>query len=121
MQLKALSLHEVPSQSSALVNLCPDQGILISWHLTQNPLFASGGHVSTRGGLGVLEGCWTEPSYQITARSQGPSVPLPICPSVHPLIRPMSSSLTLASTDHGRVQRVSVWSPQLSHLRDRNH
>lgn len=33
-QLKALSLHGVPSQSSALVNLCSDQGILMSQHLT---------------------------------------------------------------------------------------
>lgn len=34
LQLKALSLHRVPSQSSALVNLCSDQGVLISRHLT---------------------------------------------------------------------------------------
>lgn len=33
-QLKALSLHGVPSQSSALVNLCSDQGILMSQYLT---------------------------------------------------------------------------------------
>lgn len=48
------------------------------------------------------------------------SIPLPVCPSVHPLIHPMSSSLTLASTDNGRAQRVSVWSLQLSLMKGRN-
>ena len=39
--------------------------------------------MSTRGGLRVLEGCWTEPSSQITARSQRPTVRPSLYPFVH--------------------------------------
>lgn len=42
--------------------------------------------MSTRGGLGVLEGKWTESPIRSQPEAEGPSVPhhLSICPSSHP-------------------------------------